>query len=136
MSILQTPFPHILAEDAEVWKRWLTRWGPLFDNIEYDVRVGTGRDPGAHHPANIRQMAIGLSKRRIDAVSIHHGQVYLFEITRLADLKCLGQVMAYPALYRQTFQPDIPIKMCVVAEKLGTDLTIPFRKANVAVYLV
>lgn len=136
MSILRTPYPHLLPEDTEVWARWLKRNAHLFERFEYDIQVGTGRDPGTEHPENIRAMAVGLSRRRIDAVGHRPAQVWLFEVTRLADLKCLGQVQAYPLLYAQTFRPLKPIRTAVVCESLGTDLEQAYRLANVTVYRV
>ena len=136
MSILKTPYAHLLPEDSVVWARWLQRYGDLFQSVEYDIQVGKGRDPGAHHPANLRAMGIKLSRRRIDAVCFRPGEIHLVEITRIADLRCLGQVAAYPALYRETYQPRLQLKMAVVAEELGTDMQLPFRQANVTIYLV
>jgi len=108
----------------------------MFDSFEYDLPVGKGRDPGEQHTENIRQMAITISQRRIDAVGYRPGWIFLFEITRLADLRCLGQIQAYPLLYARTFHPTRPVRTCVVCEQLGTDLEPAFRTAGVTIYRV
>jgi hypothetical protein len=136
MSIKATPFPHLLPVDAAVWQRWLDRYGHLFKRFDYDLKVGRGRDPGPATDPKMRQMAVTLSQRRIDAVGYRGSETHLFEITTLADLKCLGQIQAYPLLYAQTFPTLGILKTAVVAERLGTDLETAYRQANVTVYLV
>lgn len=136
MSIYSTPYPHMLKEDAEVWLRWLDRYADKFSMLEYDVRVGTGRDPGPAYSDTMRRMAIGLSQRRIDCVAYRPGEIHILEVTRVADMKCLGQIHAYPILYQITYEPRQKLISAVVAQTLGTDVLVPYRRANVTVYLV
>jgi hypothetical protein len=136
MAILRTPYAHLLPEDAEVWSRWLAKWGQFYLGFEYDIRVGTGRDPGKVFPENIRQMAIGLSQRRIDAVGYQRGCRTIFEITRVADQRCIGQLISYPKLYVETHHPKCTIKTAVVCEQLGTDMASAFRALDIISYIL
>ena len=136
MSVLSTPYPHLIPEDSEVWSRFLDQWGKFYSRFDYDVRVGAGRDPGDSFPGNIRDMGILLSQRRIDAIGYTPKNIQLFEITRVADLKTIGQLIAYPTLYRETYNPTKPLQTSVVAVEIGTDLAPAYRKLNISVYLV
>lgn len=122
MANLNRLYPHLLPDDINVWLRFLDKYGSDYDNFDYDVRIGTGRDPGRNYNDNIRQMAIGLSQRRIDAVGHRPGLITIIEITTSAGLKAIGQLESYPILYRQTYSPNIPINCLLVAESIQSDI--------------
>jgi len=102
--------------------------------IDYDVRVGEGRDPGAGFPDNMRQMAIDLSKKRIDAVAYMPDQIWTIEITKHAGLKALGQLIAYPILFTLKYNPLLPVQPVLVCEDLITDMEIVYAALEMPVY--
>lgn len=115
-------FPHLLPPDVPVWERFLAKYGSQYERIDYDVRVGYGRDPGPNFSPNLRTMGILLSQRRIDAVGITHSTIDIIEITANAGLKAIGQLSAYPALYRDTYHPTKPLRAVLVTESLQSDI--------------
>jgi len=129
-------YPHLLSKDVPIWERWLDLHGDAFETIEYDVRVGDGRDPGEAFEPNIRDMALDLSRRRIDAVAHTPTEITVIEITTEAGLKALGQVTAYPILYRQTYNPTLPVRALLVCETLETDVEPALKQHNIAVDVV
>lgn len=129
-------YPHILPPDVPVWERYLARGGDRHELIEYDVRVGLGRDPGPEFPENMRAMALDLSFRRIDAVAHDSHRITVIEITRYAGLTAIGQVMIYPILYRLTFMPSLPIVALLVAEEFESDIQVTADQMGVAYVLV
>lgn len=128
-------FPHLLPNDIPVWERFLEAFPDRFDRIEYDVRVGKGRPAPTNMDPNIQKMALDLSRRRIDAIGFSPGRIDIIEITRLADLKAVGQLMAYPLLYTQTFGPSVPLHTILVAEELHTDIKPVLDSLPVEVWL-
>lgn len=131
MPIQNRKYPHLLPPDVPVWERYLAKHAHQFSSIDYDIQVGHGRDPGDIHPQNIRAMALNLSRRRIDAVCQMPGQILIIEITTLADMTALGQMIAYPILFRQTYKPDIPVKTLLVCETIGSDLEPVMKLAQI-----
>lgn len=129
-------YPHILPPDVPVWERYLANGGVHHQLIEYDVRVGLGRDPGPYYPENIRAMALDLSFRRIDAVAHDPHQITVIEITRYAGLTAVGQVLVYPILYKLTFMPSLPIVALLVAEEFESDIQVTADQMGVAYVLV
>lgn len=115
-------YPHLLPVDIPVWERFLAEHRADYTRIDYDVRVGKGRDPGSEYDDNIRKMGIDLSMRRIDAVGYTPNFIHIIEITRVASLRAIGQLTSYPLLYEATYQPDRPLIPLLVAEQIGTDL--------------
>lgn len=115
-------YAHLLPVDVPVWERYLDLHGSVYDLIEYDVRVGLGREAGPEYRENIRKMALDLSMRRIDAVGHSHGLITVMEITTAAGFKALGQMYAYPILYTLTFMPNFPVRSLLVCESLQSDI--------------
>lgn len=116
------PYAHLLPPDVPVWERYLDIHRSAYDLLEYDVRVGLGRDPGAQYPQNIRLMALDLSYRRIDCVAHSHGVITVIEITTIAGFKAIGQIVSYPLLYTLTYSPNFPVRAMLVCESLQSDI--------------
>lgn len=129
-------YPHLLPEDVIVWERWLATNATKYLSFDYDVRVGPATDPGDNYDPNIRKMASDLSRRRIDAVATTPSGTTLIEITRRAGLTAIGQLFAYPVLYRQTFPDTGPITMLLVCEALGTGVQDVLEAHNILWNLV
>jgi len=115
-------YPHLLPESIELWEQYLTDHKHEYSLIEYDVRVGTGRDPGTHYSDTMRQMGIDLSQRRIDAVGHRTGEIDIIEIAPRAGIKAVGQMQIYPLLYMQTFHPIQKLNCVLVARELSGDI--------------
>lgn len=115
-------FAHLLPVDVAVWQRFLDRFGTDYSLIEYDVRVGLGRDPGAAYPDNIRNMALDLSYRRVDCVAHTPTGIIVIEVTHSAGFKALGQIYGYPILYSLTFHPLLPVKPLLVCGSIQSDI--------------
>lgn len=136
MALENRQFPHLLPQDIEVWKRFLAKYGTMYVNFLYDLRVGHGRDPGEGYPENIRGMAIGLSQRRIDAVGIVPDGVHIIEVTQVAGLTAIGQLTMYPILYSIDY-PDKPIlNIILVCESIQSDIEPALSRMNVTVEVV
>lgn len=131
-----TKFPHLLPVDAELWRQFLESFGGSYSQIEYDVRVGAGRDPGEAYPANIRYDAIVLSQRRIDAVGYQAKTITLFEVTASAGLTALGQMIAYPHLFIETYSPDRPVKPHLVTYGFQADMEKLYVANNIAYTII
>lgn len=115
-------YPHLLPDDIAVWERYLAVRGPLYNYIDYDVQVGFGSKSIPDITPEVEKARRHLTRRRIDAVGYTAAQVTLIEITRLADLKAIGQLVSYPILYGITYRPRLPVRMLLVCEKLHTDI--------------
>ena len=115
-------FPHLLPLDRELWIDFLDLPANVYKDYQYDVKVGDGRDPGPDFPDHIRQMALNISRRRIDAIGFTGTTPTIIEISTNAGLTQLGQLMAYPCLYKiqtpESPEPQRPL----VAREIETDI--------------
>lgn len=132
---MHAQFAHLLPNVTVVWKRFLALHGLEYSLLEYDIRVGLGRDPGDIYPENIRKMAIDLSYRRIDCVAYQPNLITIIEITPSAGFTALGQIYSYPILYALTFQPHLPLKALLVCEDVQSDI-VPVLDSLMINYVV
>jgi len=129
-------YPHLLKEDIVTWERYLALRGSFYNSIDYDVRVGSGQKPASHHSPNYKKMISDLTKKRIDALGHTQDQIHIIEICQRASMKTVGQAVAYPHLFKQTYPTTKQIKMIIVCERIDTDLFFVFHHLNVEVILV
>lgn len=115
-------FPHILPPDVPVMIRWLIKHKDDILWLDMDVRVGEGRPAPPDTPSNLKQMALDLSKRRIDLVAGFQQHIAIVEITRNAGFTAVGQLLVYPPLYRQTFSPGLEVVPILVCEEIQPDV--------------
>lgn len=121
-------FTHLLPADAELMAAFLELYPDRYLTIDYDVKVGIGRDPGANYSDQIRKMAIHLSQRRIDAVGTAANFIELIEITVSAGLTALGQLQAYPLLYLQTYMTALPAIPLLLTYGFQSDMEQVYRE--------
>ncbi len=124
-------FTHLLKPDAKLMEEFLLQFPDLYSHIDYDVHVGLGRDPGPDFDDNIRQMAIQLSQRRIDAVAHAKDHIDIIEITLEAGLTALGQLMTYTPLYVAMFEPSKIVRPLLVTRKFATDVEFAYTLRNI-----
>lgn len=115
-------YPHLLPDDILIWEQFLDQFPDLYQIIDYDVRVGEGRPMPDLPTPNLVRMAVDLSQRRIDAVGHRDNTRTIIEITHTAGLKAIGQIMAYPTLYRQKYPGAYQLKSMLVAGELESDI--------------
>ena len=129
-------YPHLLKQDAALWGQYLKLHKDEYSHFDYDVRVGLGRDPGSEQPENWRKMGLDLSMRRIDVVGYTNIDIRIIEVTQSAGITALGQVMAYPILYRSTYFPDLPLSVLLVAREIQSDMEPVFQALGISFIVI
>lgn len=106
------------------------------DVFDYNVRIGTGRDPGPSFTDAVRQMAIMATQFRLDAVGFQGGVPVIFEIKRDAGPPQIGQLLSYDAIWRaQKLTPGDP-KMVLVAADFKENALYLLQESNIALVTV
>lgn len=80
-------------------------------------------------------MALDLSMRRIDAIGHTESELFIIEVTVSAGLKAIGQLITYPLLYQQTYNPTKPLHALLVTEALQPDV-LPALERHRIDYLI
>ena len=128
-------YPHLLPIDANVWRQHHLAHGDKYTQLDYDVRVGEGRDPGSEYDTKIRHMALALSCRRIDVVGHSNSGLDIIEVTHSAGLKAIGQLISYPILYSLTYPTIRPIRPILVAGEIQTDILPVLTRLRIEFYV-
>ena len=135
MLCKEARYPHLLPVDGEIWHTHNAAHCDQYSQLEYDVRVGDGRDPGPDFPENMRAMALALSCRRIDVVGTRGNTLDIIEVTHSAGLKAIGQLIAYPILYRQTYPTTMILNPVLVAGEIQTDVLPILDRLHIQYYV-
>ncbi len=97
--VVMPTYPHMLAEDTEVWSKYLKNPLVPFHKVWYDVHVGAGIPLSADASDMDRRIAAGISRKRIDVVAAVGGGFWVIEVKPRANMVALGQVLTYSRLF-------------------------------------
>lgn len=117
-------YPHLGPEDTKIWNEFITNNTDFFKEVEYDVKVGEGRDYSDYPEDSIREDLEYLSKKRIDVVGFKDDEIWVIELKPKAGMPAIGQALSLAALYREESPIDKAVFPCVI-----TDAEIPDVRA-------
>lgn len=145
-----TKFAGMREGDIAPWTRFLAAHENWFaTNYFYNLRVSSENKPIPDLPDDLQPLARNIRRKRIDVLSfglhdplvwpvgqwcvldelnegvVHENMYYtIIEVKKLATTAALGQLTAYPVLFRATFPVSnpVPLRVLLVAETLGTDV--------------
>lgn len=115
----QIRYPHMLSLDADVWTRFLELDLAPIELVAYDVHVGTPMAVPAELGAMGQRIADGVSRKRIDAVYLAAGGLYVVEIKPYGNHAALGQIQTYLPLFRDSYPyrgPTTGVILCAEAD--------------------
>lgn len=129
-------YPGLLPREIIVLRAWLRLREKDFDRFDYNVRIGTGFDPGPSVSDSLRQMAIANSQKRIDAVGYKGTAVTLIEVKDRAGFSAVGQLVGYLHMWQAAY-PDQPRpRLLLVANRLQDDIPLVAAGAGIEIDLV
>lgn len=110
-------FPGMFPPEVPILRRWIELHQGDYDAVQFNVRVGTGFDPGPGVHQAIRDMAIANTRLRIDAVVWKGQQATLVEVKQHAGASSLGQLLTYSQLWQEANPGAVkPILLVVTAD--------------------
>jgi len=126
----------MLDSDVPVWERWTQAHGDPSWTYRYDVRVGQGITPDPRLSQVMSKWAIDITKKRIDCVVHKPGEILIIEVKTRAGLNSIAQVVSYPLLYQAQYNPTLPLRPILIAEKLLLDVEMLLRLLDVTYYVL
>ena len=100
-------FPGMRRRETAVMRLWLKDYEEAFDEFQYNVRIGVGRDPGPKYSDYVRKTAIMSSQLRMDAVAWNGTQATLIELKNYALPAAVQQLSRYGAVWSAE-NPSLP----------------------------
>lgn len=131
--IVMPHYPHMLAEDREVWSKYLADPVDTITEVWYDVHVGQGMLLPVGADDLDKRIARGVSRKRIDVVAAVKGVYWVIEVKPVASMVALGQVLSYMRLFINEYRPTRAVLGVVVCDSVDPDLFDEFEADGVMV---
>lgn len=129
-------YPAMLPREILIFKGWLAQHETEYDRFEFNVRVGSGVDPGPGFSDSARQSGILNSQKRIDAVGWQGSQATIIEVKFRAGASAIGQLVVYTPLFK-VLRPDLAmVKMALVTDQPQPDLDPALQALGITLYAI
>jgi hypothetical protein len=129
-------YPAMQVDEILVWRNWLQLHEREYDRFDYNVRIGTGVDPGPAFPDNIRKSAIAIRSLRLDAVGWQGGAPSIFEVKRRAGPENVGQLLTYSSVWQAAQLSAVPPRLVLVASDVQSLILPVVQQTNIQLVLV
>jgi len=107
--LTQIQYPGSTFVESEIIRAWLNRHGAEYDEVQFNVRLGEGTDPGEDYTEEIRRMSIQITQKRADLVARIADQVDLVECKVRIGGPVVGQLLLYRGLWHR-LHPELPVR--------------------------
>ena len=129
-------YPHMMAQEIRIWKKFLKKHGQNFTKFKYDVHVGRGVGTVPGFTPVFQKMAITLTQKRIDVVAGRGSDVWIIEIKDRAGMSAIGQLLTYRELYFKRFGFGRVTGLIVVAESTDPDVVEVLARFKIRIFIV
>ncbi len=131
LQVERLRFPALLPDEQIVFRAWLRLHEKEFDDIDGNVRIGVGQDPGDGFPDSTRKMAVQLTKLRIDAVLRRAADVTLAEVKRRAGPANIGQLLTYRAAWVNENRSFAPPKLLLICNTFTPNILPALKETGI-----
>ncbi len=115
-------YPHLGPEDATIWTRFIDKYPNFFESVEYDVKVGEGRDYSKLPKDEFSEDLKYLSLKRIDVVGFRSGEILVIELKPAATLAAIGEAMGYTQLFKEANPAAGKILPAIITDQILPDM--------------
>lgn len=126
-------YPHMLAEDTEVWSKYLADPVRSIAELWYDVHVGRPVLLPVGADDIDKRIARGITRKRIDVICRVDSVLWVVEIKPYASMLALGQVLSYTRMFIEEFRPKEDVASVIVCDAVDVDLLDEFEALEVMV---
>lgn len=134
--IVMPTYPHMLAEDTDVWTDYLKAPIAPIKEVWYDLHVGGPMEVTKDATEVEKSVAAGISRKRIDAVCRVGGGYWVIEVKPFASMLAVGQVLSYARLFAQEYEPDGEVWPVIVCRNADPDLLAEYEVYGIGVITV
>lgn len=131
--VVMLHYPHMLAEDTEVWTSFLQTDAHRIKKVWYDVRVGEAVFLPAGASDMEKRIAAGLTRKRIDVVAVIDSDTWVIEVKPYANMYALGQIISYVRLFAKEYAAIGTVVPVIVCDDSDPDLVDEFDELGVLV---
>jgi hypothetical protein len=136
MTWIRTHYPHMLADEARIWTKFLETTELKFERVIYDLHLGAGMAAAPGEPEFMKVLKSAVTRKRVDAVGETADTIWIFEIKPRVGMSALGQLINYFELYQQEYRPIKPVKLAAIGEREAPDIRATYGLYGVDIILV
>lgn len=129
-------YPHMKADEAAVWDRFLLKIPWKVVNVLYDVRLGEGAVIADGVPEWVKSMAWALSTKRVDAIVETPMEFVLVEVKERGALSAIGQLLGYLVLFNKQYRPQKRVRLALVCAYIAPDMDPILKEYGIETFLV
>ena len=126
-------YPHMMAEDTQVWTKFLESERFDIGRVWYDVRVGQSVFVPVGADDRDRRIAAGLTRKRLDVVASVAGGLWVVEVKPYANMYAVGQVITYARLFGLEYASPGPVIPVIICDDFDIDLVDEFDELGILV---
>jgi hypothetical protein len=151
-------WPGMAPREIIIFKSWLAMHQNEYDRFDYNVRVGSGTDPGPSFPAIYREQYIANTQKRIDVVAwkvpVGYTATAAFQTDPIAEIarvgayptiievkdratgSCMSQILTYKALWPISFPGTPPPSLLLVTNRVASDMPMVLDATGITLAIV
>ncbi len=133
---IRTHYPHMMADEARIWTKFLETTELKFEQITYDLHLGAGAPDIPGEPEFMGVLKSAVTRKRVDAVGETADAIWIFEVKPRVGMSALGQLINYFELYQQEYRPVKPVKLAAIGEREAPDIRGTYELHAVNITLV
>jgi len=134
--IVMPHYPHMLAEDTDVWTDYLKAPIAPIKEVWYDLHVGQSMPLPVGASDLDKRIAAGVSRKRIDVIARVGGGYWVIEVKPFAGMLAVGQVVSYARLFIAEYRPDGEVWPVIVCRNADPDLLSEYDDYGIGVIVV
>jgi len=127
--------PHMLKVDIPIWYDFLKKHKEKFISLHYDCLLGGPAFTPANYDEKLRGMWKYLGSKRADVIAETIDKIWIIEVTSLATIKALGQLMIYKSLWLEDPKNSKPVEMVLVCSEPDSDVLAGMKSYNIRIYV-
>jgi len=131
----QLKYPHLKADETEIWSRFIERYPDAFKSVDYDVLVGVGADVGPEESEAMRKDIEYLTKKKIDVIGYTDDEIWVIEIRKRAGLDIVGKVVSYVELFRDVAPLDKALVGVLITDSEMPDIADLCQRMGILYFL-
>jgi hypothetical protein len=119
--LVQIQFPGMPKPESDVCREWITRHGAEYDQIDFNVSLGTGVQLQGDFSQETIDLANQMTKKRADMITWQYGQPAIWEVKIRASLGAVGQLIGYRELFDTTYPGAPEPTLTILARRVDDD---------------
>lgn len=130
-----TQFPSMTVNESAVAHAWLEKHADEWDDVDFNVRLGSALDLGPGFSDATQAQAALLTQKRADMVATRATTALIVEIKIRVSLAALGQLLGYQVLWRVEHPETTDVQLEAIGNSALLDVVEVLQAHGVRVEL-